>query len=391
VRSKSLLDPSRILLAVIGVLALTVVVYLFLQVKTNRMKDSLDAGKTLAVLLLVTQEKVPLFNEILLYNPSTRKTALVDIPPQTGSLLPELGRVDAVSALYHPEDLKPYVAKLESLSGLVIPFQLQIDSQDLVSQVDLLSGIDVFVPKAVELTKTDPMTLLPSGNNLLDGAKANDFLLYSDEGEEMSDRIARYQKFVQSLLRRWGETKDFLLRDEVFPLFFHTLRTNLEEASVKTLVTLASTADWEQVVSQRVLGTERMVDGKRLLFPHYNGTLLKETVHQVEENLGTANSGQLVNSTLTVEVLNGTKLMGLATRTANLLRNQRYEVISAKNADNANQDKTTIIDRTGNPEMAQKLADLIRCKRIVVQSDAPEGAAKITIILGKDFDGRYVQ
>ncbi|MEI8092691.1 MAG: LCP family protein [Spirochaetales bacterium] len=390
-RSKNLLDPSRVLLVIIALLSLGAVGFLAFQVKSNRVKDALDAGQTLVVLVLVTHDKAPLFNEILLYNPATRKTALVDIPPQTGLLIPELGRVDAVSALYRPEDLKSYVGKLEELSGLTIPFQLQIDSTALTSQIDLLSGMELFVPKAVELTKTDPMVLLPSGNNLFDGAKATDFLLYSDEGEELSDRIARYQKFVQSLLRRWGESEDFLVADDVFPLFFRTMKSNMEEASLKSLISLAAAADWEQVVLQRVLGTLRVVDQKPLLFPHYNGALLKETVHQVQESLGTANSDQLVNSTLTVEVLNGTKLMGLATRTANLLRNQRYEVISAKNAENTNQDKTTIIDRTGNPEQVQKLADLLHCKKIVVQNDAPDGAAKITIVLGKDFDGRYVQ
>ena len=390
-RSRTLLDPSRLLLITIFALAVVVAVYLFVQVKTNRVKDSLDAGKTLALLIIVNDKKVPLFNEILLFNPVTRKTALVDIPPSTGLLIPQLGRVDAVSALYRSNDIKPYVTKLEELSGLTIPFHLQLDSEQLVHQVDLLSGMELFVPKSIELTKTDPMTLLPSGNNLFDGDKAHDFLLYTDEGEDMSDRISQYQKFVQSLLRRWGESKVFLLHDDVFPLFLRTVESNLEDTSLKTVVGLAATADWEQVVFQRVLGTERVVDQKHLLFPHYNGTLLKETVHQIEESLGTANSEQLVNSTLTIEVLNGTKLMGLATRTANLLRNQRYEVISAKNAENANQEKTTIIDRTGNPEQAQKLADLLRCKKIVVQNDAPEGAAKITIVLGKDFDGRYVQ
>jgi len=191
-------------------------------------------------------------------------------------------------------------------------------------------------------------------------------------------------------MRRWGESQAFLTHDDVFPLFFSTMKTNLEDVSLKTFLKTAEGADWERVVLQRVLGTERVVDGKHLLFPHYNGTLLLETVRQVLEGLANKDADQLVNGTLTVEILNGTTRAGLATRTASLFRNFGYEILSAKNADNTSQAETTIIDRTGNPDQAQKLADLIRCGKIIAQADAPTGSAMITIILGKDFDGRYV-
>jgi len=91
-----------------------------------------------------------------------------------------------------------------------------------------------------------------------------------------------------------------------------------------------------------------------------------------------------------VEILSGASRAGVAARTASLFRNFGYEILSAKNADTTGYTETTVVDRTGNPDQAQKLAELIRCTKIVAQPETP-GAAMITIILGKDFDGRYVR
>ncbi len=389
-RSKNLFDPSRLLLVFIALLTLAVCVYVFFQVRTDRVKDSVDSGKTLAILFTMTDQGKPLFNQVVLYNPQTHKTAFVDVPPETGSLITSLARVDALSALYKPDDLKDYLAKVGQLTGLTVPFYVTMTTDQFERQVDLLSGIELFVPTAIEEVKADPMTLIPSGNLLLDGTKAKEYLVHQDEGEEMSDRSARHQKILQSLLRRWGEQQAFLLNDEVFPLFFRSVSTNIEDVGLKTFVRTSAGADWERVVFQRVLGTERVVDKNRLLFPHYNGTLLLETVRQVVEGLANKDADQLANGALTLEILNGTTRAGLASRTALLLRNFGYEVQSAKNSENVSQAETTIIDRTGNPEQAQKLADLIRCTKIITQPDAP-GSAQITVILGKDFDGRYVR
>lgn len=388
-RTKNLLDPSRLLLILIAVLTLAVSVYVVLQVRTDKVKDSLDVGKDVAVLVAVTKDDKPLFNEVVLYNPQTRKTAFIDIPPETGSLITSLSRVDALSALYK-SDLREYLTKIGQLTGLTVPFSIVMTADQFERQVDLLSGVELFVPSVIEEAKTDPMTLIPSGNLVLDGSKARDYLLHQDDGEEMSDRSARYQKIVQALLRGWGENEAYLSNDDVFPVFYSDLKTNLEDTGLKTFLKVAAGADWERLVFQRVLGTERLVDGKKLLFPHYNGNLLLETVRQVVEGLSNRDADQLVNGTLTIEILNGTTRAGLASRTANLFRNFGYEIMSYKNAENT-QAETTIIDRTGNPDQAQKLADLIRCGKIVAQTDAPSGAAMITIILGKDFDGRYVR
>ena len=71
--------------------------------------------------------------------------------------------------------------------------------------------------------------------------------------------------------------------------------------------------------------------------------------------------------------------------------------MSAANADSNDYEKTVIIDHIGNKEVADVVGEFIHCTNIVeeevVSENEDNSAADVdfTIILGKDFDGRYVR
>ena len=103
-------------------------------------------------------------------------------------------------------------------------------------------------------------------------------------------------------------------------------------------------------------------------------------------------------------MLNGAGVPGLAGRTAELIRGFGYDVINVGNADSADYAFTEIIDRSNFSGEAEKFAGLINCKRVMtVNEEKPfeEGIvmpledydykADFTLILGRDFNGRYTQ
>jgi hypothetical protein len=100
----------------------------------------------------------------------------------------------------------------------------------------------------------------------------------------------------------------------------------------------------------------------------------------------------LENLTITLEVLNGTKTPGLASRARELFQSYDLEVLAPGNADNEAYANTVVLDRKGVLENAKKVADIIRCRRIFSRPDPQmDQAVDVTVILGKDFDGRYVK
>jgi hypothetical protein len=258
-----------------------------------------------------------------------------------------------------------------------------------------MEGIDIFNANPVEIL--EEKVLLPSGSLILDGDKAVIFITYQEEGAPMIEKTDRWEKFTQSLLKSWGSKNEFLLQPDVFSLFNRLLDSNLTNQALKSFLLTLGDFDADRMVFQRVLGVERVVDDQTLLFRHKDGALLRETVKQTLRSLGNRDVVSDEELGASLEILNGTSTAGLATRTAQLFQSYGYDVAEVGNADSFDREFTVVIDRVGDGSRAQRVASVIRCSRIEREPAvefSEEGALidqtiDVTIILGKDFDGRY--
>ncbi|GAH85508.1 unnamed protein product, partial [marine sediment metagenome] len=224
----------------------------------------------------------------------------------------------------------------------------------------------------------------------LDGDKIVDFIAYEDSLESEIDLVARKQKFLQALLKKIGEREAFLLKPVPFKTLKSIFITSFSPRSLNSFVAEMKNFVSERLIFQRVLGSRRTVDQQVLLFPHFEGDLLKETVKQTQETIAKLESISEEELTITMEILNGTEINGLARRAANVFRSFGYDIAGISNADNNDYLKTIVIDRKGELEGAQKAADLIKCSRVYYRLDeSVDPTIDVTLILGKDFDGRF--
>ena len=80
------------------------------------------------------------------------------------------------------------------------------------------------------------------------------------------------------------------------------------------------------------------------------------------------------------------------TRARELFQSYDLEVMAPNNADNDQYQNTVVLDRKSNLDAAKKVADLIHCTRIFSKPDPQlDQAVDVTVILGRDFDGRWVK
>jgi LCP family protein required for cell wall assembly len=300
--------------------------------------------------------------------------------------------VDGIDALYRRGNPAALKRKIEDLLGVPLQSVIDIGREETGRLVDLLGGVEVFIPNPVDITQEGRRVLLPSGSVSLDGDKALDFISYKDPLESDADMIGRRQKFLQALLKALGENNAFLLQRAPFRMARSLLRTSLPSRALGSFVMEMGRFDSERMVLQRVLGTTRSVDGRDLLFPHQEGELLKQAVKQT---VAATASNEFVPPdalSITVEVLNGTKTAGLANRARDLFQTYDLEVMAPNNADNDQYINTVVLDRKGNLDNARKVADIMHCTRIYSKPDPQlDQAVDVTVILGKDFDGRYVK
>ncbi|MCF7928364.1 MAG: LCP family protein [Spirochaetales bacterium] len=389
-RSKSFDRGLFFLIPIVGLVVATAV-FLYIQTRTDRVTESIQENEAITMAFVFLDDGSIEATEVVMYHPGSKNAAILDIPSNVGMLIEKLNRVDRIERVYQEEGRDAYIEKLEELTGLNIPFVMEMNMQDFTRIVDLLGGLELFIPNPIEVRFDDEIILLPSGNVRLDGAKARTYMSFSLPDEGTIERVNRKQKTIQSFLRRLPELDDTFQKRGFTQTFFDNLETNLGHDALLSFIDSLGELHSEQIIFQRVLGVQREVDEQQLLFPHYEGKLLKETVSRTKETLkrsGTAVESELITS---VKILNGTTKNGLASRTAQLLESFGYEVAHIGNAEKNDTEHTMIIDNRGNRDLARELADRIRCNRIFSQADPLGEQADITLILGQDFDGRYCE
>ncbi|MGI5070062.1 LCP family protein [Treponema pectinovorum] len=394
---------GMIFLILIFVILISSGIFIALSLKVDSVDESLKNDSVIKTLFVLEDKEQVLFTDVFIYYPVSGRGALINILGNTGAIFQSLGRVDRIDAIYTEKGIETYKAEIEKLIGQNIPFYIKMDLKNFGELTDMLRGLKIFVPSPVDI-KTDEgeRWLLPSGAVNLDGDKITTYLTYFKNEESDSEIVERRQNVMVAFLSALNRSRTSFLEKSSFPLYAKKMNSNLKEKDLLKLFSKISNVDSERLVPQTITGSRRLVDGKELLFPYYDGQLIKDVVKQAANALVDLEDAT-VNRIYVIEIQNGTTVQGLARNTAALLKSAGYDVLSTLNAERSDIEKTVIINHIGNSEIAKNLGNFIRCTNIVddkIQPDSQEGDAvfsesasnvDFTIILGKDFDGRYVK
>ncbi len=85
-----------------------------------------------------------------------------------------------------------------------------------------------------------------------------------------------------------------------------------------------------------------------------------------------------------VEILNGCGARGVAKKFKNFLRANNYDVKSAQNAASWNYDKTIIVSRIPDMQMAKDISSLFKCDDPIFIRTA-KSSNDVTVIIGHDY------
>jgi anionic cell wall polymer biosynthesis LytR-Cps2A-Psr (LCP) family protein len=397
-------DMSIILLFIIVIVTGLGVWFVINSLRQNPIEDALSGDRVIKTLFVLEETEassgrsLPLASYVLMYYPPTKRAAIFDIPNNIGTIVQS--RYDRIDALYNGQNIDAYERALETLLDSSIDFHIIFTLETLGKAVDLLEGVSVFIPSPV--TQYETGVFFPSGSVMLDGNKAQSYLTYRLEEETDESQSLRKQRFFLSFITRLGESGTALQNKSFSQAFQTLLRSGMNRDSFVRLMLEYSGADESRMSIQSVGGNLREVavnnsQMEMLLFPYYDGSLIKEIVREAQGSITTVGEGGMGGRIWTVEVLNGSGAAGLAGRTGELLRSFGYDVISVGNAESMDYNQTLIIDRSGQAGAANAFGGIIRCTNIrseEVNETAPlqsyEYSSDFTLIIGKDFNGRYV-
>jgi anionic cell wall polymer biosynthesis LytR-Cps2A-Psr (LCP) family protein len=394
-------DASIFLLGVIVILLGVGIFIAVLTLRSDPIEGAITGDRVINTLFVLEGNGKPLGTYVLMYYPVTRRAAIFDIPGEVGLILQKINRVDRIDTVYEPEKVGAFENEIERLLGIDISFSFVFDTLNLGKIVDLIEGVEIFIPSPVEIYSEATPILFPSGITRLDGDKARTYVAYALPEEDHEIVTFRRQRFFLGFIKRLGEQNEAMKHPATAQSYQALLNTSVNQRTRTRLFDEYARIDMERITIQSVGGNIREVSGKTLLFPYYDGSLIKEIVRQTLGGLTRQSEGTFTERVFTVEVLNGTATVGLAGRTAELLRGFGYDVISIGNADQNDYDTTLIIDRSGNENMVRTFGDIIRCKNIRFEAQDAENGMEMTLqnleyrsdfilIIGSDFNGRYV-
>ena len=388
-----------IFIALIIITAVALSVVFAFSLKTNNVEDALkEKGIMRTLFIIEDDDSSMLFSSVLIYNPSSNKAALVNLPGHTGAIYQSLGRVDKLQKVYSEAGVISFRNEVEKLLGMTIPYYAILSLDSFIKISDYLGGMRVFISEPVDcVSEEGERWLLPSGAINLDGDKINTYLHYKLEDESEADVQERYQNAMAAFITGLHDKKFVVFQKANRKRYLDFVKTNLNEDEETTLFEAIADVDAESIIKQTITGSLRRVDGQQLLMPDNNGEFIKEAVKQTT-NLLASTDGTLTSRVYVLEIQNGTTTQGLARNTAILFQNASYDVLSPVNAPRNDYEETVIIDHIGNMEVAKIVGEFIRCTNIreatpeeEAESSSLDAGVDFTIILGKDFDGRYVQ
>ena len=379
------------------------------------------------------------------YDPKNQKASLLSIPrdtfvgknPQTGT------GSDKINALYQKSPEKT-LDKVNELTGLDIKYYMVIDNQALIKLVDVIGGVDFYVP--IDMVYDDPSQdlhiNLKQGQQKLNGDKAEQLLRYrhgnldkktgkylgtypEEYGGNDYGRMRTQREFMIETAKQTLKAKNILKIKEIIDIAYEYVETNLSVSVIKDYVPYAINIDINNVQSAVLPGASYGPSTTPSYPLWFFIADKKETTKLIEELYGTSNNNDdeeennnsstsksnTVNSNTTntskndtsatnetssnqvskteagkikVEILNGSDSTANLTKVKKALEAKGYKV--TKSTATTSTSKTTLINKSDvDTKITDNIKDILGVGT-VSSSSVSSSNVDITIIIGKDYE-----
>lgn len=368
------------------------------------------------------------------YDPKTQKASLLSIPRDTfvGKNAKTGTGMDKINALYQKGPEKT-LEKVNELTGLNIKYYMVIDNQALIKLVDVIGGVDFYVP--IDMVYDDPTQDLhidlKEGQQKLNGDKAEQLLRYrhgnldkktgkyigtypEEYGGNDYGRMRTQREFMIETIKQTVQAKNILKIKEIIDIAYEYVETNLSVSVIKDYAPYAVNIDVNSIQSAVIPGGSYGPPTYPLWYfiPDKQETaeLIKELYGSSDDDTSSSNTDNTnTNSTNTtngtktntstntttssvskteagkvkVEILNGSDSTATLTAVKKALTAKGYKVTKTTNTTST--EKTTIINKSDvDTKITENIQELLRVGT-VSSSSVSSSNVDITIIIGKDY------
>lgn len=366
------------------------------------------------------------------YNPKKQTASLLSIPRDTytGKDVAHGSASEKINAAY-ARGINKVLEEVNSLTGLELTKYMVIDNQALIKLVDVLGGVEFYVP--INMKYTDPTQdlkiRLSEGMQVLDGDKAEQLIRFrkNDDGTgypasyggDDYGRMRTQREFMMATAKQTLQAKNIFKIKDIVDIIYEYVETNISISEIKAYVPYVINFNVDDLKSATLPGVSVGPTQTGSLYAPYwfvlnnkkeTATLMKELYSDEEESeegsegegtetsstsstSSTSQTGSTTTNNITkeeaskikIELLNGSGSKEKLTKVKKLLKDRGYNVQESLIKDTTSITKTTILNKTNvDSKYTDDIKELLGVGTIS-SSSASSSNVNITIVIGKDF------
>lgn len=340
----------------------------------------------------------PLTDFIMLarYNPESGKINAISIPRDTKVVGTVDGKIN--SAYARGKDINKLADKVKDLTSLTADYYVIFDTKAVRKMVDAIGGIPMNVPIDMNYDDNEQglHINLKKGYQTLNGEKAEQFIRFrknnDGSGYPLGDvqRIQAQQEFIKAAVDKVLQPSTLLKLPELVSLGFESVKTDMSVVNMLSYLDDVEKFDKSNLRIETLPGEGAYI-GPTSYFVHDSAKtkeliedmFIKEVSVDVEENENVNKVVEKKKSEITVEVLNATSRSGLASKVAEKLKNEGYNVTKIGNYKTTTNIATKIVNKT-DENCAKQIKEFLNIGKIENEKE-DDAKVDVTVILGSDY------
>lgn len=356
--------------------------------KNSKNKNS-EAIQKINILVLGVDETSPTDPRrsdtmiLLSYNPKTNKAYILSIPRDTMIKLDKYG-TQKINAAYPIGGPQLAMDMVSQLIGEPVDYYIKIGYEGFKQLVDDLGGVEMNVPMDMDYDDNagNLHIHLKKGVQLLDGEKALQLVRFRHGyAEQDLERVKVQREFLLAMFQKAKDPSSLLKIHRILKTINQYVETNIPPTTMLKYADYLLKLDKDNIKTATLPGTSQYIDGVAYYITD------PQEVLQFMDNLNDERDDTAIAANkkdIKIEVLNGGGIPGAATKTADLLKQQGYDVVKIGNVVGTTYNTTQIINRTDDKKIVEDLRKILK-NAIVVEDTNGDSNVDITIILGKNI------
>lgn len=328
------------------------------------------------------------------FDPNTKNVDIISIPRDSRVVIRGHKGKDKINHAHAYGGMDLSMKAVKDLLGVPVHYYVKIDYEGLGKVVDDIGGVEIDVP--MDMKYYDPYADPPlkinlrKGKQVLDSNKAMQFVRFR-KGYKDQDlgRINAQHTFLMALANKLLQPQTIINLPKLVKTFNTYVDTDMPVSTMVNYALQGRKIKLENINMVTIPGEPKLINGVWYYIPNENE--MKNMLNNIfsgirmpsENVVHKETDGSLKNS-IKIEVLNGSGIGGLATKTAKMLEKEGYNVINIGNIKGISYGQTHIYDRKNKGDEVKKVAKILEISEVEVDTNM-ESDADITIVVGRDM------